>query len=91
MPFFTIQRQRCVKIPFPKDPEFYTPLALNCQKRQHLSALEVYKNQSPIVTRELGIIQFVAFVPETGRAHAWDACLTEGFSCMPFCQLDDLM
>ena len=32
---------------FPKDPEFYTPLALSCQKEQHLSALEVYKNQSP--------------------------------------------
>ena len=29
----------------PKDPEFYTPLALNCQKGQHLPALEVYKKQ----------------------------------------------
>ena len=29
-----------------KDPKFYTPLALNCQKGQHLPALEVYKNKS---------------------------------------------
>ena len=28
--------------------EWYTPLALNCQKGQHLPTLEVYKNQSPI-------------------------------------------
>ena len=46
-PFSTIQRQWCIKILCPKDPEFYTPLVLNCQKGQHLSALEVYKNQSP--------------------------------------------
>ena len=43
LPFSTLQRQRCVKILCPKDPEFYTPLALNCQKRQNLSALELYK------------------------------------------------
>ena len=43
----TLQRQRCFKILSPKDPEFYTSLALNCQKGQQLSALEVYKNQSP--------------------------------------------
>ena len=48
LPFLTIQRQWCIKTLFPKDPEFYTPLALNCQKGQQLSALEVYKNQSPI-------------------------------------------
>ena len=47
LPFSTIQRQRCIKNLFLKDPEFYTPLALNCQKGQHLPALEVYKNQSP--------------------------------------------
>ena len=47
--FLTIQRQRCIKILCPKDPEFYTPLALNCQKGQHLPAPEVYKNQSPIL------------------------------------------
>ena len=46
--FLTIQRQRCIKILHPKDPQFYTPLALNCQKGQHLPAPEVYKNQSPI-------------------------------------------
>ena len=31
--FLTIQRQRCMKILCPKDPEFYTPLVLTCQKR----------------------------------------------------------
>ena len=48
LPFFTIQRQ-CIKILRPKDPEFYTPLPLNCQKGQRLPAPEVYKNQSPIL------------------------------------------
>ena len=43
----TIQRQRCIKILCPKDPELHTALALSCQKGQHLPALEVYKNQSP--------------------------------------------
>ena len=43
----TFQRQRCIKILCPKDPEFYTPLALKSQNSQHLPALEVYKNQSP--------------------------------------------
>ena len=33
----------------PKDPEFYTPLALNCQTGRDLPALEVHKNQSPIL------------------------------------------
>ena len=47
LPFLIIQRQRCIKILCPEDPEFYTPLVLNCQKGQHLPALEVYKNQSP--------------------------------------------
>ena len=49
LPVFTIQRQRCIKILCPKDPEFYTPLALNCPKGQHLPAPEVYKNQSPMM------------------------------------------
>ena len=48
LPFLTMRRQRCIKILCPKDPEFYTPLALNCQKGKHLPALEVYRNQSPI-------------------------------------------
>ena len=47
----TFQRQRCIKILCTKDPEFYTPLALNCHKGQHLPALEVYRNQSPIEDR----------------------------------------
>ena len=47
LPFFAIQRQWCIQIVCPKDPEFYTLLALNGGKGQHLSALEVYKNQSP--------------------------------------------
>ena len=45
--FLTIQRQRCIKILCPRDPEFYTPLALNSRERQRPPALEVYKNQFP--------------------------------------------
>ena len=41
-PLLTIQHQRCIKILCPKNPEFYTLLALYCQKGQHLPALEVY-------------------------------------------------
>ena len=47
LPFCRFQRQRCIKILCPKDPDFYTPLALKTAKGQHLPALEVYKNQSP--------------------------------------------
>ena len=54
LPFLTIQRQRCIKIVSPKDTEFYTRLALNCQKGQQLSALEVYKSQSPIAIMSFG-------------------------------------
>ena len=53
-PFFTIQRQRCIKFLCPKDPEFCTPLALKCQKGQHLPVLEVYKSSLPLsITRKL--------------------------------------
>ena len=48
LPFCRFQRQRCIKILCPKDPDFYTPLALKTAKGQHLPALVVYKNQSPI-------------------------------------------
>ena len=47
LPFCRFQRQRCIKILCPKDPESYTPLALKTAEGQHLPALEVYKNQSP--------------------------------------------
>ena len=47
LPFLTIQRQRCIKFRVLREEDFYTPLALNYQKGQHLPALEVYKNQSP--------------------------------------------
>ena len=47
LPFCRFQRQRCIKILCPKDPDFYTPLALKMAKGQRLPALEVYKNQSP--------------------------------------------
>ena len=50
MPFCRFQRQRCIKILCPKDPDFYTPLALKRAKGQHLPALEVYKNHSPSCT-----------------------------------------
>ena len=45
--FCRFQRQRCIKILCPKDPDFYTPLALKTAKGQHLPALVVYKYQSP--------------------------------------------
>ena len=50
-----------------KERDFNTPLALNCQKGQHLSALEVYKNQSHI-TVELFYLQlcFLAFLLTIG-------------------------
>ena len=48
LPFCRFQRQRCIKILCPKDPDFYTPLVLKTSKGQHLPALVVYKNQSPI-------------------------------------------
>ena len=47
LPFCRFQRQRCIKVLYPKDPDFYTPLALKMAKGQRLPALEVYKNQSP--------------------------------------------
>ena len=36
--------QRCVKFRVLRAQDFYTPLALNCQKGQRLPALEVYKH-----------------------------------------------
>ena len=48
LPFLTIQRQRCIKFRVLRAQDFYTPLALKTGKGQHLAALEVYKNQSPI-------------------------------------------
>ena len=47
LPFLALQRQRCTKFRVLRAQDFYTPLALNCQKGQHLPALEVYKSQSP--------------------------------------------
>ena len=44
LPFLTIQRQRCIIILCPKDPEFYTLLALKCQKgstSQHWWCIEI--------------------------------------------------
>ena len=53
LPFLTIQRQRYIKFRVLRTQDVYTPLALNCQKGQHLSALEVYKDQSPSFNRQL--------------------------------------
>ena len=47
LPFCRFQRQRCIKIRVLSAQDFYTPLALQTAKGQHLPALEVYKNQSP--------------------------------------------
>ena len=48
LPFCRFQRQRCIKIRVLRAQDFDTPLALKTVKGQHLSALEVYKHQSPI-------------------------------------------
>ena len=47
LPFCRFQVQRCIKNLCPKDPDFYTPLALKTAKGEHLPALVVYTNQSP--------------------------------------------
>ena len=47
LPFLKIQRQRRIKFRVLRAQDLYTPLALICQKGQHLPAPEVYKNQSP--------------------------------------------
>ena len=52
LPFCRFQRQRCSKIPCPKDPDFSSPLALKTDKGQHLPALVVYKNPSPKKTHK---------------------------------------
>ena len=52
LPFCRFQRQRCIKILCPKDPHFYTPLALKTAKGQHLPALVVYKNPSPNISQK---------------------------------------
>ena len=48
LPFCRFQCQRCIKVRILRAQDFYTPLALKTAKGQHLPALEVYKNQSPI-------------------------------------------
>ena len=67
-----------------KGPEFYTPLALNCQKGHHLPAPEVYKNQSPIKVLQKQFHQEIIFVvllppvcPSLQREHAKDSAQTE--------------
>ena len=84
LPFLTSQRQRCIKILCPKDPEFHTPLALNCQKGQHLPALEVYKNQSPTSgnSRESGesIRANQASIQEPLNAPFLNGLFSRGFS-----------
>ena len=80
LPFLTIQHQRCIKILCPKDPEFYTPLALNCQEGQHLPALEVYKNQSPMFGDSLDLLHG-SFGPltlkVTKRVFSWSGAILE--------------
>ena len=47
LPFCRFQHQWCLKILCPRDPDFYTPLALKTAKGQHLPAQVVHENQSP--------------------------------------------
>ena len=46
--FCRFQRQRCTKVRVLRSQDFHTPLALKTAKGQHLPALVVYTNQSPI-------------------------------------------
>ena len=49
-PFWQFSGSGVLKIFCPKDPEFYTPLVLSCQRRQQLLALVVYKHLQRFVT-----------------------------------------
>ena len=71
LPFCSFQRQRCIKIRVLRAQDFYTPLALKTAKGQHLPALEVYKNQSPILIKE----------------GSWAICIKKGGSPFFFCPL----
>ena len=70
LPFCRFQRQRCIKILCPKDPDFYTPLALKTAKRQHLPALEVYKNQSPRMMADSQVLWSASWGQCT-QVHMW--------------------
>ena len=63
LPFCRFERQRCIKIRVLRAQDFYTPLALKTAKRQHLPALEVYKNQSPIFSQLNGIVRIEFATP----------------------------
>ena len=64
LPFCRFQRQRCIKIRVLRAQDFYTPLALKTAKGQHLPALVVYKNQSPI-TKKMFWRNFVIITKES--------------------------
>ena len=49
LPCSTIQRQRCIRILCPKDPEFYAPLALNWQKVKTFQHWRCIKISLPVV------------------------------------------
>ena len=51
LPFLTFQRQRCIKNLCPKDPEFYTPLALHCQKGRTSQHWRCIKTSLPLLLR----------------------------------------
>ena len=72
LPLLTIQRQRCIKFRVLRAQDFYTPLALNCQKGQQLPAPEVYKNQSPDLDAILVVISMALcnFKPQ----QIWNRC-----------------
>ena len=67
LPFCRFQRQRCIKIRVLRAQDFYTPLALQTAKGQHLPALEVYKKQSPILRVNSIEYQDVRNICATGR------------------------
>ena len=49
LPFFTIQRQRCIRILCPKDPDFYTLLARCIVKRAAPSSTGGVQRSVPVL------------------------------------------
>ena len=87
LPLLTIQRQWCIKFRVLRAQDFYTPLARNCPKGQHLPALEVYKNQSPIIG---DLFTFSEYVPRISwgmireLSHFWENHCLLRVNFLPF-------
>ena len=71
LPFCRFQRQWCIKIRVLRAQDFYTPLALKTAKGQHLPALVVYKNQSPIQIAERAAKECLTLGSHMTRLPVW--------------------